>query len=46
MWFDNYANVVRLARWLASEQEFTVSELLAYLEKPWKWTEEWNQLNK
>lgn len=46
-WCDDYANVLRLARWLVEEWRVeTAREMLDYFSAPWKWTTEWNEMQE
>jgi hypothetical protein len=42
-WYQVYDNVVGLASYLVMEKGWSARELLWYLEKPWKWTGEWEE---
>lgn len=42
-WYSEYANVVRLARWLADDAA-TVETIIYMLEKPWKFTGDWQTM--
>jgi hypothetical protein len=45
MWYENFANVLQLAHWLADEGRLeTVAETLYYFSKPWKWSDEWAEM--
>jgi hypothetical protein len=45
-WYKDYANVCKLARWLYEEMYLdSMTEILDYFEKPWKWSEEWAEMN-
>lgn len=45
-WHETYDNVVAFARHLAEDEMWTAKELIGYLEKPWKWTDEyWAWMN-
>jgi hypothetical protein len=43
-WFRDYSNVVQLGEWLADNWFTELVELQRYYAAPWKWTEEWNEL--
>jgi hypothetical protein len=45
-WFEVYDNVRVLANWLVREQDYDTTDLLSYLEKPWKWEDEWREMRK
>ncbi len=42
-WYENYANVVAVARLLV-EEGWDASQLIRFLEKPWKWGEKWDEV--
>jgi hypothetical protein len=43
-WHADYGNIFGLASWLYEHGEFTdMEEMLYYFEKPWKWTEKWEE---
>lgn len=39
-WFESHDELLAFARALVAGVMWSADELLAYLEKPWKWTEE------
>lgn len=43
-WFEEFENVLHLAKWLIDELRITTA-YAAYdiFEKPWKWETEWNE---
>lgn len=44
-WCRDYSNVVALGQWLLDNAEIeTAVELQYFYSKPWKWTEEWQQM--
>jgi hypothetical protein len=43
-WYADYDNVVELAHWLREEYGFDAAELLAFLDKPWHYESEWQEL--
>lgn len=44
-WFRDYDNVTKLARHLVGICELIdPSEVVAYFEKPWKWSGEWDEM--
>ena len=45
-WHETYDNVVAFARHLVEDELWGTKELIWYLEKPWKWTDEyWAWMN-
>lgn len=43
-WFEEFENVLELAKWLADEGRITTAHAtLQIFEKPWKWEPEWNE---
>jgi hypothetical protein len=36
-WFDDRKEVLRLARWLVEQRDWSVLQVIDYFEKPWKW---------
>lgn len=44
-WYDSHSNLARLLEWLDKQDEANVeiSWLCYYLEKPHKWTPEWER---
>lgn len=43
-WFEEFENIINLAKWLADEGEITTAfQMLQIFEKPWKWESEWNE---
>lgn len=45
-WYMVYDHVVGLASWLVYERGLDAKELVAFLEKPWKWTPEWEEWHR
>jgi hypothetical protein len=43
-WYENYANVVAVARILVEEEGWDAPRLIRFLEKPWKWGEKWDEV--
>ena len=43
-WFEYHYNVLALARALHETQGLNVEDILYLMEKPWKYSEEWNRL--
>jgi len=44
-WFKEYDNVTKLARYLVGTCELLEpSEVVAFFEKPWKWSGEWDEM--
>lgn len=44
-WHETYSNVVAVARLLV-EQGMGAEQLLRFLEKPWKWSEKWDEVQR
>lgn len=42
-WYDSRENLANLARYIIDENGSESLDVVYFLEKPWKWTEEWNQ---
>lgn len=42
-WYESYASVVALARYLADERDYTADQLLGYLMSPWNWSREYGE---
>ena len=40
-WLDNYGNIVSLARYLAEEKGYSMDNLLYFIEKPYKYDDEY-----
>lgn len=38
-WYEDYYEILALARYLAEVEEFDVNELLRFLEKPWHYND-------
>lgn len=45
-WWESHTNLARLARWLIAEQDYSCRDLVGFLEKPWKWSSEWDTMTK
>lgn len=41
-WYEDHENLAELWRWL--EERGEQPDPAYFLEKPWKWTPEWNQM--
>jgi hypothetical protein len=41
-WWDSYDNIVMLAYWMR-ERDHGVDDFVSMIEKPWKWTTEYEQ---
>lgn len=39
-WYEKYDNVVEFAAFLVSELGFNATQIIGFLEKPWKWSPE------
>lgn len=39
-WYESLDNIVTLCRYLVGEHGFSADELLAVIEEPWHWREE------
>ncbi len=44
-WYDDYANVTKLGRWLVDYKDFAATDLQRYYEAVYKWTDEWKEMN-
>jgi hypothetical protein len=44
-WFTDHQNICRLVRHLHERDVLTPEEIIAIIEKPWKWEAEWTALN-
>ena len=42
-WFYSYDNVLELGTYLTEQLGWTTEELLSFFEKPWKWSDEWDE---
>lgn len=43
-WYETHENLVMLATMLDDDGRFDVpADVVRFLEKPWKWTEEWER---
>lgn len=45
-WYDERANVVEFLDWLDACGDLTVTTAIAVVEKPWKWTMEYDAMRK
>ena len=45
-WLDDYENIHTLARFLADEKSYSMDNILYFLEKPYKYTDEYNEMIK
>ena len=43
-WLDVYENIHTLARFLADEKSYSMDNILYFLEKPYKYTDEYNEM--
>lgn len=43
-WHENHNTLVSFARFLVYEMDFSGSEIIGVLEKPWHWTEQYELL--
>lgn len=43
-WFDKPHNVHQLAHFLVSNRNYDAKEIIDYYERPWKWDDEWNEM--
>ena len=43
-WLDDYENIHTLARFLAEEKGFSMDNILYFLEKPWHYSKEYNEM--
>ena len=43
-WLDNYGNIVSLARYLAEEKGYSMDNLLYFIEKPYKYDDEYKEM--
>ena len=41
-WFENHHNILTLVRFLVEEKDFDAPQILAVLEKPWHWEDDFN----
>lgn len=44
-WYEDHENLCALWRWLEDRGQ-APSDVAGYLEKPWHWEPEWNQMRK
>lgn len=46
-WYDDRENIARLLTWLEERCELrSIDDAIYLVEKPWKWTPEWNELQR
>ena len=43
-WLDNYGNIVSLARYLAEEKGYSMDNLLYFIEKTYKYDDEYKEM--
>jgi len=43
-WLDNHGNIVSLARYLAEEKGYSMDNLLYFIEKPYKYDDEYKEM--
>ena len=43
-WLNDYENIHTLARFLANEKGYSMDNLLHFLEKPWHYTSEYEEM--
>ena len=43
-WLDDYGNIVSLARYLAEEKGYSMDNLLYFIEKPYKYDDEYKEM--
>lgn len=43
-WWENGGNVAQLLRWLNESEPLQFSTVIEIVERPWKWTDEWNAM--
>ena len=43
-WYDYYENIHTLASFLANEKGYSMDNLLHFLEKPWHYTSEYEEM--
>lgn len=44
-WYSDYRNIVELADWMVHAEGYTAEQLLWFIERPYRYTEEWNQMH-
>lgn len=44
-WFDDYRLIVRVASYLVEREAMSASDLLKFLEKPWKWDDAYTAMS-
>ena len=45
-WYEDWGNIITLVRWLHYEEDVEVEHLIYCLEKPWKYTAEYNKMRE
>tara|TARA_Y100000310_G_scaffold322776_1_gene382244 strand:- start:398 stop:595 length:198 start_codon:yes stop_codon:yes gene_type:complete len=45
-WYESTANISDLSYYLVNVRDFSVKALLAFLEKTWKWENEFNEMRE
>lgn len=43
-WWENTGNVAQLLRWMHENEPMPFETTIQVVEKPWKWTDEWNEM--
>lgn len=43
-WYDSRGNIADLLRWLADQGQLTVDDAIDAIEKPWKFTLDWDAM--
>jgi len=43
-WYEYHENLVRLAYYLHGQAGWNTDDILYFFEKPWKYTNEWNEM--
>lgn len=43
-WYERHDNVAAVAHYLVEEEGWTAEQLLGFLDKPWNWSEKWEEL--
>ena len=44
-WYDSRDNLLKLAQWIVYNDGSGALDVMYFLEKPWKWNEEWANMN-
>lgn len=45
-WWHDRTNQLSLGGWLIENKGFNADELLNFFEKPWNYTDEWDEMNE